>query len=148
MAEQITGELRSNSPVICNDPIAGSRPAYVNGWVSTKIYPDDGNQRYAQGIETAQQTLQSCLVERTGQGGDRLGIWLAIDYNGQLPAPVCPTLIEVSWYFDLICCKPVQGESWFSVRHPLRLSILTGLIPSHCDDYFAKGHSIPGGSYG
>ena len=47
--------------------------------VSVVLDTMDRNQRQAQRIEPAQQTLQSGLVEDTGQGRDRQAIPFAVD---------------------------------------------------------------------
>jgi hypothetical protein len=49
----------------------------------------DRDQRQAQGIEPAQQTLQSGLVnDDAGQGGDRRAIALALDRDRHPPDPI------------------------------------------------------------
>ncbi len=71
--------------------------------------PIDRNQRQAQGVEPAQQTLQSGLVDGAGQGSDRRTITLAFDRNGHPPVPLRPTFIEVSRHLDLVGLRSIQG---------------------------------------
>jgi hypothetical protein len=85
------------------------------------VHPINRNQRQAQGIEPAQQALQSNLVnDNAGQGGNGWAITLAFNRNGHPFGPLRPTLVEVSGYFDLVGRLPLSTRSKRESRpHPM-----------------------------
>ncbi len=72
--------------------------------------PVGRNQRQAQRIESAQQALQSSLVDDAGQGGGRRAIVSTFERDRHPSGPIRPTFVEVSRHFDLIRCRSIQRK--------------------------------------
>jgi hypothetical protein len=85
----------------------------------------DRDQRQSQGVQPAQQALQTGLVKGAGQDGDRRVSHLVLDANRYFPPPVCPALVEVTRHFDLVGHGSVQGKLLFILLHDLCLSHLS-----------------------